>query len=71
VSGRKAIFEALIVNEEVTHSITRTGPASPTDPEAPRLSFSVLKAMRRAASGVISLEAAGKFCEAGSSRAGS
>jgi general secretion pathway protein E len=69
VSGRKAIFEALIVDDEVKIAIQERAPALHLQRILERRGEASLfeKAVREAAAGVISLEEACKFREVGSS----
>lgn len=69
VSGRKAIFEALIVDDEVKIAIEERAPALHLQRILERRGEASLfeKAVREAAAGVISLEEACKFREVGSS----
>jgi type II secretory ATPase GspE/PulE/Tfp pilus assembly ATPase PilB-like protein len=68
VSGRKAIFEALIVDDEVKIAIQERAPALNLQRILERRGEASLfeKAVREAAAGVISLEEACKFREVGS-----
>jgi type II secretory ATPase GspE/PulE/Tfp pilus assembly ATPase PilB-like protein len=68
VSGRKAIFEALIVDDEVKIAIQERAPALHLQRILERRGEASLfeKAVREAATGVISLEEACKFREVGS-----
>jgi type II secretory ATPase GspE/PulE/Tfp pilus assembly ATPase PilB-like protein len=68
VSGRKAIFEALIVDDEVKIAIQERAPALHLQRILERRGEASLfeKAVREAAAGVISLEEACKFREVGS-----
>src|SRR5258708_27295421 len=68
VSGRKAIFEALIVDDEVKIAIQERAPALQLQRILERRGEASLfeKAVREAAAGVISLEEACKFREVGS-----
>jgi type II secretory ATPase GspE/PulE/Tfp pilus assembly ATPase PilB-like protein len=68
VSGRKAIFEALIVDDEVKIAIQERAPALNLQRILERRGEATLfeKAVREAAAGVISLEEACKFREVGS-----
>jgi general secretion pathway protein E len=68
VSGRKAIFEALIVDDEVKIAIQERAPALHLQRMLERRGEVSLfeKAVREAAAGVISLEEACKFREVGS-----
>jgi type II secretory ATPase GspE/PulE/Tfp pilus assembly ATPase PilB-like protein len=67
VSGRKAIFEALIVDDEVKIAIQEQAPALHLRRILERRGERSLfeKAVRKAAEGVISLEEACKFREVG------
>jgi type II secretory ATPase GspE/PulE/Tfp pilus assembly ATPase PilB-like protein len=69
VSGRKAIFEALIVDDEVKIAIQERAPALHLQRMLERRGEASLfeKAVREAAAGVISIEEACKFREVGSS----
>ena len=69
VSGRKAIFEALIVDDEVKIAIQERAPALHLQRISERRGEASLfeKAVREAAAGVISLEEACKFRELSSS----
>jgi type II secretory ATPase GspE/PulE/Tfp pilus assembly ATPase PilB-like protein len=69
VSGRKAIFEALIVDDEVKIAIQERAPALHLQRISERRGEASLfeKAVREAAAGVISLEEACKFREVSSS----
>src|SRR5246500_4655184 len=73
VSGRKAIFEALIVDDEVKIAIQERAPALQLQRILERRGERSLfeKAVREAAVGIISLEEACKFREVGSLSAGS
>lgn len=73
VSGRKAIFEALIVDDEVKTAIQERAPALHLQRILERRGEASLfeKAIREAAAGIISLEEACKFREVGSLSAGS
>jgi type II secretory ATPase GspE/PulE/Tfp pilus assembly ATPase PilB-like protein len=73
VSGRKAIFEALIVDDEVKIAIQERAPALHLQRILERRGEASLfeKAIREAAAGIISLEEACKFREVGSLSAGS
>jgi type II secretory ATPase GspE/PulE/Tfp pilus assembly ATPase PilB-like protein len=73
VSGRKAIFEALIVDDEVKIAIQERAPAVHLQRLLERRGEASLfeKAIREAAAGIISLEEACKFREVGSLSAGS
>jgi type II secretory ATPase GspE/PulE/Tfp pilus assembly ATPase PilB-like protein len=73
VSGRKAIFEALIVDDEVKIAIQERAPALHLQRILERRGETSLfeKAIREAAAGIISLEEACKFREVGSLSAGS
>ncbi len=68
MSGRKAIFEALIVDDEVKIAIQERAPALQLQRILERRGEASLleKAVREAAAGVISLEEACKFREVGS-----
>ena len=68
VSGRKAIFEALIVDDEMKIAIQERAPALDLQRILERRGEASLfeKAVREAAAGVISLEEACKFREVGS-----
>src|SRR5215469_3521862 len=72
VSGRKAIFEALIVDDEVKIAIQERAPALHLQRILERRGEASLfeKAIREAAAGIISLEEACKFREVGSLSAG-
>ena len=69
VSGRKAIFEALIVDDEVKIAIQERAPALHLQRILERRGEASLfeKAVREAAAGVISLEEACKFRDVASS----
>jgi type IV pilus assembly protein PilB len=69
VSGRKAIFEALIVDDEVKIAIQERAPALHLQRILERRGEASLfeKAVREAAAGIISLEEACKFREVGAS----
>jgi type IV pilus assembly protein PilB len=68
VSGRKAIFEALIVDDEVKMAVQESAPALHLQRILERRGEASLfeKAVREAGAGVISLEEACKFREVGS-----
>jgi type IV pilus assembly protein PilB len=68
VSGRKAIFEVLIVDDEVKIAIQERAPALNLQRILERRGEASLfeKAVREAAAGIISLEEACKFREVGS-----
>jgi type II secretory ATPase GspE/PulE/Tfp pilus assembly ATPase PilB-like protein len=68
VSGRKAIFEALIVDDEMKIAIQERAPALHIQRILERRGERSLfeKAVREAAAGVISLEEACQFREVGS-----
>jgi type II secretory ATPase GspE/PulE/Tfp pilus assembly ATPase PilB-like protein len=72
VSGRKAIFEALIVDDDVKMAIQEGAPALHLQRILERRGEASLfeKAVREAAAGVISLEEACKFREVGSTHPG-